>query len=232
MGPGPTGAGGRFVETPIPGVACDTTESASIALKMGVALNALAASCRCCVSTVTARKWLGRYLAQGQPALADRTSHPLAHPRFISPAKALNVIELRKKRMTQIRIAAYLGLSTATVSRLLQRAGLSSLADLDPVEPMMRYAYSHAGDRIHLDTKKLVRIERPGHHVHGVRTTRAAVRAGKCCLWPSVTMPALPLPGCTAMKPRKMPSIARRKQTHGYQVRAYPSRHKLREILG
>jgi len=50
--------------------------------------------------------------------------------------KALTVVELRKKRMTQARIAAYLGLSTATVCRVLQRAGLSRLSDLDPVEPV------------------------------------------------------------------------------------------------
>jgi len=134
----------------------------------------VAAAERFGVSTVTARKWLGRYLAQGKTGLADRSSRPLTSPRCILPMKALTVVELRKKRMTQARIAAYLGISTATVCRVLQRAGLSRLSDLDPVEPVMRYEHAHAGDLIHLDTKKLVRIERPGHRVHGDRSTRVS----------------------------------------------------------
>lgn len=88
--------------------------------------------------------------------------------------KALTIVELRKQRMTQPRIAPYLDLSTATVSRVLNRAGLSRLSDLEPVAPVVRYEHAHAGDLIHLDTKKLVRIERPGHRVHGDRSTRVS----------------------------------------------------------
>jgi transposase InsO family protein len=124
------------------------------------------------VTPATVRKWLGRYLAAGQAGLADRSSRPHASPRAISPATALTVLELRKKRMTQARIASYLNLSKATVSRVLSRAGLSRLADLAPAEPVVRYEHAHPGDLLHLDTKKLVRIERPGHRVHGDRTTR------------------------------------------------------------
>jgi transposase InsO family protein len=124
------------------------------------------------VSQATARKWLGRYLAEGEAGLADRSSRPQVSPRSISSAMALTVVELRKRRMTQARIAGYLGLSKATVSRVLNRAGLSKLADLDPAEPVVRYEHAHPGDLIHLDTKKLVRIERPGHRVHGDRRTR------------------------------------------------------------
>lgn len=123
------------------------------------------------VSTATVRKWLGRYLAEGPSGLADRSSRPIVSPRSISTATALTIIELRKKRMTQMRIAHYLGLSKATVSRVLNRAGLSRLSDLEPAEPIVRYEHAHCGDLIHLDTKKLARIERPGHRVHGDRTT-------------------------------------------------------------
>jgi transposase InsO family protein len=80
----------------------------------------------------------------------------------------------RQFHRARARIAAYLGLSTATVSRVLQRAGLSRLSDLDPVEPVARYEHAQAGDLLHLDTKKLVRIERPGHRVHGDRCTRVS----------------------------------------------------------
>ena len=125
------------------------------------------------VSSGTARKWLGRYLAEGEAALMDRSSRPVVSPRAIAPAKALTIVELRKKRMTQYRIADYLQVSRATVSLVLKRAGLARLSDLEPAEPVVRYEHDRPGDLIHLDTKKLVRIERTGHRIHGDRSTKA-----------------------------------------------------------
>jgi transposase InsO family protein len=121
------------------------------------------------VTAPTARKWLGRYLAQGQPGLADRSSRPAVSPRAISESKALAIVELRRKRLTQARIASALGVSGSTVSRVLARAGLSHLRDLDPVEPVVRYEHERPGDLIHIDTKKLGRIERIGHRITGDR---------------------------------------------------------------
>jgi transposase InsO family protein len=121
------------------------------------------------VTAPTARKWLGRYLAQGLTGLADRSSRPAASPRAIASSKALAIVELRRKRLTQARIASALGISASTVSRVLARAGLSHLRDLDPVEPPVRYEHERPGDLIHIDTKKLGRIERPSHRVTGNR---------------------------------------------------------------
>jgi transposase InsO family protein len=119
------------------------------------------------VSEPTARKWLGRYLVGGEPALADASSRPRHSPRGISEAKALAIVELRRRRLTQARIAASLGVSEATVSRVLRRAGLSKLANLQPVEPVQRYEHAAPGDLLHIDTKKLGRIERLGHRITG-----------------------------------------------------------------
>lgn len=55
----------------------------------------------------------------------------------------------------------------ATVSRVLARAGLSRLSDLQPAEPVMRYEHAAPGDMLHIDTKKLGRIVRPSHRVTG-----------------------------------------------------------------
>ncbi|ETH92195.1 transposase, IS481 family, partial [Bordetella pertussis STO1-CHOC-0019] len=82
------------------------------------------------VTAPTVRKWLGRFLAQGQAGLADASSRPTVSPRAIAPAKALAIVELRRKRLTQARIAQALGVSASTVSRVLARAGLSHLAAL------------------------------------------------------------------------------------------------------
>ena len=124
------------------------------------------------VSAPTARKWLGRYLAGGESALADLSSRPALSPKSIEPAKAMAIAELRRKRLTQARIATYLGVSKSTVGRVLARAGLSRLSDLDPVEPIVRYEHEAPGDLLHIDTKKLGRIERAGHRVTGNRVGR------------------------------------------------------------
>lgn len=125
------------------------------------------------VSAATVRKWVGRFLAEGRAALADRSSRPACSPRAIDGAKALTIVELRKKRMTQARIAEYLCLSKATVSRVLSRAGLARLSDLEPAEPVQRYEHERPGDLIHIDTKKLGRIERTGHRATGDRSIRS-----------------------------------------------------------
>jgi transposase InsO family protein len=121
------------------------------------------------VTDKTVRKWLGRYLALGEPGLADASSRPAHSPRSIQPGKALAIVELRKKRLTQARIAQSLGVSKSTVGRVLKRAGLSLLSDLEPAEPLVRYEHEAPGDMLHIDIKKLGRIERPSHRVTGNR---------------------------------------------------------------
>jgi transposase InsO family protein len=52
---------------------------------------------------------------------------------------------------------------------VLARAGLSRLSDLQPAEPVLRYEHAAPGDMLHIDTKKLGRIERPSHRITGNR---------------------------------------------------------------
>jgi transposase InsO family protein len=119
------------------------------------------------VSAHTARKWLSRYLAEGEAGLRDRSSRPKRSPRLIRPEKAMAIVELRRRCLTQARIASALGVSKSTVSRVLARAGLSRLTDLAPQEPIVRYEHKRPGDLLHLDTKKLGRIHRPGKRIPG-----------------------------------------------------------------
>lgn len=119
------------------------------------------------VSAVTARKWLGRYLAEGAEGLLDKSSRPAKSPRAISPEVALTIVELRRKVFLQARIASYMGVSKATVSRVLRRAGLSKLSDLRPQEEVQRYEHEAPGDLLHIDIKKLGRFEDVGHRITG-----------------------------------------------------------------
>jgi transposase InsO family protein len=130
-------------------------------------LSPTAAAARHDVSAPTVRKWVGRYLAQGQPGLRDASSRPRVSPRATAPPTALAIVELRRRFLTHARIAASLGVSPSTVGRVLARAGLSRWADLVPSEPTVRYEHEHPGDLLHIDTKKLGRIVRMGHRVTG-----------------------------------------------------------------
>ena len=77
---------------------------------------------------------------------------------------------LRRTGMTGPKIARDLKLPPATVARILARHGLRRLRDLTPREHPERYEHRRPGDLIHLDVKKLGRIERVGHRIHGDRT--------------------------------------------------------------
>ncbi len=75
--------------------------------------------------------------------------------------------QLRRARMPVRKIASVVGRSVATVSRFLAGLGLSSLKALEPREPVLRYERQAPGELLHMDTKKLGRIVRPGHRVTG-----------------------------------------------------------------
>jgi Integrase core domain len=48
------------------------------------------------------------------------------------------------------------------------------MRDLDPPEPVRRYARAHPGELIHIDIKKLGRFERVGHRITGDRTKQSS----------------------------------------------------------
>lgn len=119
------------------------------------------------ISAGTARKWRVRFNEQGLDGLLDRSSRP-THTRTSLDAQLLQRIEqLRRGRMPMRRIAAVVGRSVATISRVLARLGLSSLKALEPREPIVRYEREAPGELLHMDMKKLGRIAAPGHRVTG-----------------------------------------------------------------
>lgn len=119
------------------------------------------------VSIRTAAKWVARFKADGEGGLADRSSRP-HQLRAVTPPRTVRRIEkLRRQRLTIVRIAKEVGVSRSTVQRVLARAGLSKLSDLEPDEPVVRYERERPGELIHIDTKKLARIAGVGHRITG-----------------------------------------------------------------
>jgi transposase InsO family protein len=120
-------------------------------------------------SVRTASKWVGRYRAEGDDGLADRSSEPLSVPNRTREERVELIAFLRRLRMTGAEIAEVIGMPLSTVSAVLTRIGLGKLSRLEPVEPPNRYEKQLPGELVHIDVKKLVRIERVGHRVSGDR---------------------------------------------------------------
>ena len=137
--------------------------------------SAVATAFGVCVKTV--RKWVERFQAAGPAGLADRSSRP-HRLRAPTPDAVLQRIEdLRRQRWTGQQIALEVGASPATVSRALRRLGLNRLRALEPAEPVRRYEREHPGELIHIDIKKLGRIDGIGHRITGDRRGQSRRRA-------------------------------------------------------
>src|ERR1700710_3120843 len=113
----------------------------------------------------TVAKWVERFRADGVEGLRDRSSSPLSSPSQIPLSTADAVESLRRQRCTQEQIAVQLGVSKASVSRILNRRGLSLLSALEPQPPRPRYERASPGEIIHIDIKKLGRFNRTGHRI-------------------------------------------------------------------
>lgn len=117
----------------------------------------------------TVAKWVVRLRKEGVDGLRDRSSRPLSSPDQTPPAKCTEVEVLRRQRYTGQQIAAKVGVSPATVTRILQRRGLNKLSALEPAEPVRRYERERPGELIHIDIKKLGKFNQIGHRITGDR---------------------------------------------------------------
>jgi transposase InsO family protein len=131
------------------------------------------------VSVRTARKWVRRYRDEGEPGLLDRSSRPHSSPSA-TPEQRVQLIALlrRSTRMTGAEIAETLQMPITTVQGILTRIGLGRLSRLDQ-EQVVRYERSRPGELLHVDVKKLGRIERgAGHRMTGRRHHNPRWRSG------------------------------------------------------
>ena len=111
------------------------------------------------VSEPTCRKWVRRFESEGSGGLFDRSSAPLSIPNRTPAQRVEAICALRRLRFTGPEIAEILGMALSTVSCVLTREGLGKLGRIG-LEPARRYERERPGELIHIDVKKLGRIER------------------------------------------------------------------------
>jgi transposase InsO family protein len=121
------------------------------------------------VSDRTGWKWVARYRLEGELGLIDRSSAPWSVPQRTGEERVAAIAALRKLRLTGQDIALALGMPASTVSGILTRIGLGKLSRLEPPEPANRYQRERPGELLHIDVKKLGRINHVGHRVTGDR---------------------------------------------------------------
>ena len=131
------------------------------------------------VTPKTVRKWRDRHAAEGEAGLLDRSSRPRCSPTRMGAADEDAITALRRQRLSGPAIARKLGRPISTVGQVLRRRRLGRLSALDPRPPARRYERERPGELIHIDIKKLGRIDGVGHRITGDRTGQSNKRARK-----------------------------------------------------
>ncbi len=129
------------------------------------------------VTAKTLRKWRDRFAAHGSTGLLDRSSRPSRSPRRLDKAAEAEIEALRRQRLTSPAIARRVRRPLSTVGAVLRRRGLGRLATLQPRLPARRYERERVGELIHIDIKKLGRIDGVGHRITGDRRGQSNRRA-------------------------------------------------------
>jgi transposase InsO family protein len=124
------------------------------------------------VSARRAGEWVRRFKAEGTAGLLDRSSAPKRVHNRTSDERVKVIAALRRLRMTGAEIAEVLAMSATTVSGILTRIGMGKLGRLG-LEPAQSCERKRPGELVHVDVKKLGRIEggagkrwRDGHRKH------------------------------------------------------------------
>ena len=128
------------------------------------------------VSDRTAAKWLARWRAEGEPGLLDRSSAPERVANKTAAERVEAIAALRRLRFTGQEIAELLEMALSTVGGILTRIGMGRLGRLG-LEPERRYERDRPGELVHIDIKKLGRIEGgAGHRIHGNKALQRNLR--------------------------------------------------------
>jgi transposase len=137
------------------------------------------------VSVATVQYWVKRWREATEVERAtgswaqDRPSTPHRQPSRVSEEVRDRVWQARARTGWGPRlIASELGMAHATVSRCLQRRGMSRPPRREP-ETVRRFEWPCPGDLLQMDTKRFGRFSRPGHKVTGDRYRTGAEKRAR-----------------------------------------------------
>jgi len=143
-------------------------------------------------SSRTCSKWVARFREASESGLLDRSSACVRVANRTDERRIAVIAGLRRLRFTGPEIADVLGMPLSTVSGILQRIGMGKLGRLG-LEPAQRYERARPGELVHIDVKKLGRIERGagkrifgGHSHYTGSFTDAAGRRRRVAGWDCV----------------------------------------------
>jgi transposase InsO family protein len=130
------------------------------------------------ISRQCAHRWIGRFDAEGDAGLVDRSSRPHRMPTRTAPeVEALVLAARREQRRGPDWLGPELGVAPRTVSRILRRHQIPRLAVCDPMTgdvirasktTAVRYERERPGELVHMDVKKIGRIpDGGGWRAHG-----------------------------------------------------------------
>jgi transposase InsO family protein len=124
------------------------------------------------VTSRTVYRWLARWRHEGKEGLRDRSSRPRRIPHRVGDSLIAQITALRQQRISGSEIGSRLGVPRSTVARWLSRLGVGRLRQLAAPEPVRRYQKQFPGELLHLDIKKLGKIDGVGHRITGDRRSR------------------------------------------------------------
>ncbi|WMY79649.1 IS481 family transposase [Citricoccus sp. I39-566] len=120
------------------------------------------------VSRQCVYKWIGRYAAEGETGLADRSSRPHTMPTKTTAWAEERVVAARRQHRAGPAVLAPLtGVPARTISRILTRRQIPPLDRCDPLTgdvirsskvTAVRYERAHPEELVHVDVKKLGKI--------------------------------------------------------------------------
>jgi transposase InsO family protein len=141
----------------------------------GVTVTAAALVVGC--SRQTASKWVNR--RRRGHGLLDRSSRPHRSPRRTPDVVEQAILRARAELPEGPHVIGWaLGIAASTVHAVLRRHGRSRLRRRYERETIVRYERAYPGELVHVDSKKLGRILKPGHRVTGDRRGQAKGKAG------------------------------------------------------
>ena len=119
---------------------------------------------RCGISRPTLRLWVRRFRKEGEAGLVERSRRPKRSPRrkLLAPERAM-ILSLRQVRnlgarriQSELRLLHDTELSITSVQKVLKAARMPPLRQVRRVHAVKRYSRPIPGDRVQMDTMKIV----------------------------------------------------------------------------